>query len=485
MNHDSTPIIDGMKEFHRKNIKAFSVPGHKSGKGIDEEMKMEIGQDVFYNDMAVMIGVDDRKQSNDYQGKAEELMADAYGADHCFFSTNGTSLSVHAAIMTVANENDKILVMRNCHFSMVAGIIISRVNPVFLEPVVDEEWDISHGVSPDYVEKMLKENPDAKGVFIVSPDYYGVCSDVEGIAKVCHKQKVPLIVDEAWGPHFAFSEKLPTSAIKAGADMAMGSMHKTMTALSQSSLLMLKSKLISKERFEQTYHLFETTSPSSLIMASMDASRRQMKLHGEEIWGKAIELANRARDILGALPGLKVMGMEVTGTPGIFDLDETKIVFDLKDLGISGFEAADWLWKEKKVSMELCDHRHLMALFTAADDEATLEIFINAMSELHTWASRKFRKSTPKLPSENEIRAELFMRPCDAYFGPTERVKLKNAIGRIAAETVSPYPPGIPRLIPGEKITESIVTYIERDKKAGMFQEDATDQKLRTIKVVK
>jgi arginine decarboxylase len=483
-DHSKAPILEGIKKFYLTHKHTFSVPGHKQGKGIDPETSMELGQDLYYNDMAVLIGVDDRKQSEDYQGKAEELAADAYGADKCFFSTNGTSLSVHAAIMSVANEGEKILVSRNCHFSMIAGIIISRVEPIFLEPTIDEDWDVSHGIAPDTLEKLLKENSDVKGVFIVSPDYFGVTSDVKTLSEICHKYNKPLIIDEAWGPHFAFCKNLPASAISSGADLAMGSLHKTMTALGQSSVIMLKGDRVPVEKFQQVYHLFETTSPSSLIMASMDASRRQMKLHGEEIWNHAIDMARMARTELSKIEGIRVMGKEVLGPPGMFDLDETKIVMDMKPLGVSGFEASDWLWKEKNVGVELADHRRLMALFTVADDEASVAILISAMKDLASWARNKKNNSYTPLPDEKDIKAQIVMRPSEAYFGPKETVKLEDAVGRIAAETVSPYPPGISRLAPGELITKEIVEYLKTANEAGMFQEDASDPKLKTIKVV-
>ena len=280
-DQSKAPIIEAIKRYHKAGIIPFTTPGHKMGKGVLEEDR-EFLEHAFYNDIPMQNGADDRRESEGVQQEAEKLMAKAVGADQTYFSTNGSSLSAHVAILTIANAGDKILMSRNAHKSGIAALVMAEVTPIFLEPVIDEKLDIEHGISPRHLEQMLTAHPDVKGVFIVSPTYYGVTSDVKSLAKICHDHNVPLIVDEAWGPHFPFHGELPKSALSCGADMSFGSIHKTMNGLSQTSVVNVRGKLIDKEKFTLCFDLFESTSPSSAMLATIDAARRQMALHGRE-----------------------------------------------------------------------------------------------------------------------------------------------------------------------------------------------------------
>src|SRR4051812_44011907 len=366
-DQSKAPIIEAIQEYHKSGIIPFTTPGHKCGAGIFETDKAAIGAEAYYNDIAMQNGADDRRESKGITEDAEALAADAVGADRSFYSTNGSSLSAHVAVLTVAEVGDKILVVRNTHKSMVAALIMADVMPVFLHPAIDEELDVEHGITPEHLEDMLNRNPDSKAVFIVSPTYYGVVSDVKSLAKICHKRDIPLIVDEAWGPHFPFHPELPSSAMSNGADLSFGSIHKTMNGLGQASIINVQGKLIDKDRMTLCFDLFESTSPSSLMLATCDAARRQMALHGKELWGKALELSRKARAELANLPGLYVVGKEILEKPGTFALDETKLVLDLRGLGLSGYMAADWVLEHYKITFELIAHRHLMALISVAD----------------------------------------------------------------------------------------------------------------------
>ncbi|MFL5811844.1 MAG: aminotransferase class I/II-fold pyridoxal phosphate-dependent enzyme [Flavisolibacter sp.] len=483
-NQSKVPIIEAIQKYHQSGITPFTTPGHKKGAGIFDEDKEAVGSGVYYNDISMQNGADDRRESKGIQEEAEKLAAEAVGADESFYSTNGSSLSAHVAVLSVANIEDKILVTRNVHKSLPAALIMADVIPVFLNPEINDDLDIENGVTPEHLEEMLNKHPDAKGVFIVSPTYYGVTSDVEALAKICHKRKIPLVVDEAWGPHLPFNKELPASALSCGADMSFGSLHKTMNGLGQSSIINLKGKLIDQDRFTLCFDLFESTSPSAVLMASCDAARRQMALHGEELWGKALELSRRARTELGKLKGLRVIGKEVTGTPGAFALDETKLTIDVKKLGINGYHAADWMLKNYKITFELITHRHLMAFISVADTDETVDQLIQAIKALHKWAKAEKPDSYVDMPHHRELGTELIMTPTKAFFRPTRQVSLDEAEGEIIAEMVSPYPPGIPRLIPGERVTASIIDYLKKGRDAGMFVLDPTDQKLKKLRVV-
>jgi arginine decarboxylase len=484
-DHTRAPIVEAVQAFNASGITEFTCPGHKRGRGIlGDGNGSGLGAEIYLEDISMLNGADDRRESKDVQGQAEELAAEAMGADESYFSTNGSSLSAHVAVLTVAGPGEEVLVVRNAHKSMIAALVMSGVRPVFLQPSIDDELDVEHGPTPEQVAEMLDAHPEAKGVFIVSPDYYGVACDVRAIAEECHRRGVPLIVDEAWGPHFPFHEELPTSAMHCGADISFGSIHKTMNGLGQASIINLRGGLIDKDRLTLCFDLFETTSASSLILASCDAARRQMVLHGRELWGRTIGLARRARSRLADLPGMYVVGREVLAKPGAFQLDETKLVVDVRGLGLSGYKAADWMLERHKVTFELIDHRHLMALISVADTEQTVDQMTDALLALYEWATRTKPREIVPLPHHRELGTELVMRPAEAFFAPTRKVKLEEAAGEIVAEMVSPYPPGIPRLIPGERVTETIVDYLRRGRDAGMFVLDPSDTELKTLRVV-
>lgn len=482
-DQSKAPIIEAIKRYHKSGIIPFTTPGHKMGKGVLEEDR-EFLEHALYNDIPMQNGADDRRESEGVQQEAEKLMAKAVGADQTYFSTNGSSLSSHVAILTIANAGDKILMARNAHKSGIAALIMAEVTPVFLEPAIDEKLDIEHGITPKHLKQMLTAHPDVKGVFVVSPTYYGVTSDIRSLAKICHDHNVPLIVDEAWGPHFPFHGELPESALSCGADMSFASIHKTMNGLSQSSIVNVRGKLIDKEKFTLCFDLFESTSPSAAMLATIDAARRQMALHGKELWGTALELSRQARRELSAEPGLKVLDKDVLDKHGAFDLDETKLVIDVKELGISGFEAADWILKNYKITVELITHRHLMALISVADTQETVGQLIKAIKALCQWAREARPNSFVYLPHHRDLGTELVMLPTKAFFSKTKRVKLDKAEGEIIAEMISPYPPGIPRLVPGERITAKIVEYLKKGVEAGMFVLDASDQEMETLRVV-
>jgi len=481
---NKAPILEAILQYHESGIIPFTTPGHKRGNGLLQQDRLTIGEGAFFNDIPMQNGADDRRESKKVQEAAEDLAAQALGADTTYFSTNGSSLSAHVAIISVASPGSKILVARNTHKSMIAAIVMADVLPVFLEPEVDNEQDVEHGVTPEHLEEMLTTHPDAKGVYIVSPTYYGITSDVKALAKICHKHNIPLIVDEAWGPHFPFHKELPPSALSCDADMSFGSIHKTMNGLGQAAVLNLKGSRIDEDRFTLCYDLFESTSPSSLILSSIDAARRQMAMYGEQLWSKALDLSRKACNEIAQLEGLYVFDKDILKKPGTFAIDETKLVIDVKGLGITGFMAADWMLKQHKITFELITHRHLMALISVADTDETVGALIDAIKGLHAWAKETQPDSFIELPHHLELRTYQVMSPAKAFFGETRKVPLAEAAGEIIAEMVSPYPPGIPRLLPGELITPAIVEYLQKGMKAGMFVLDPSDQELKTLRVV-
>lgn len=478
------PIVEAIEGYQKEGRTSFSIPGHKRDAGIDQLMAEKLGNTLYRNDIPAHHGLDDRKESRKTRAKAEELAADAFGAKQSFFSIGGTSLSVHVAMLTVAGSGEKLIVARNTHKSVIAALLLGEVNPIFLQPDINEEWQIENGIDPEALKQTLAMHPDAKGVVVVSPTPYGITSDTKRLADICHSHHIPLIVDEAWGPHFTFHPDLPATAMSCEADLSMGSIHKTMTGLSQASIVNMQGELIRPDRFKLCLKLFESTSPSSLILASADAARRQMVLYGKELLDKTLALAAWAREELATIEGIKVLDTQYLGSPGAKALDPTKLVLDVSGLGVSGYEASDWIEAQYKLNFELMNERHLLALLTIADTRQTVEKLLTAVKAMANWARGRKESTDISLPKLNELYTTCVTSPARAFFGETEDIPFEQAIGRIAAEMVTPYPPGIPRLAPGELIPQTVVDYLQKGMRLGMFEE-SFDPSLATIRVMK
>jgi arginine decarboxylase len=477
------PILEAIQEFKEKQFTSFACPGHKQGKEVDDRIKGIIGATAFVNDIAMSCGVDDRKESKQVKRGAEKLAAEAYGADDCFFSVNGTSLSMHVAMTAVANHGDAVAIPMNSHKSLIDACIMVGTEPVFVEPEIDEKNGFENGIAPETLKRVLEQRPDIKAVFVVSPTYYGVASNVEELALVAHQHNKIFIVDEAWGPHFRFHPDLPDDGIAAGADISMGSIHKTMNGLGQASVVMCKGKRFDEERLKLAVYMYESTSPSSLIMASIDAARRQMVEHGKELWQNALDMSEKARKAINKIAGLRCIGEEILGTAGAYKMDKTKLVIDVSALNLTGWAAADWLYNEKQVAVELAEERRIMALIGVGENEETISKFLQALQEMTQWAKTAGMKSL-LLPPLQKIRPACIVRPRDAFFARTKMVPFASSAGKIAAELVSPYPPGIPRLLPGQLITQDIIDYIRTGIDNGMYVPDCVDQSLNTIRVM-
>jgi arginine/lysine/ornithine decarboxylase len=484
---DRAPILEALQTYLRASPISFEMPGHHAGKGAPHAVTRLIGAQAFKADCTPLKGLDDRGERKRISHRAEKLAAELWGADECYFSTAGSTLSNQVAMRAAANPGDTVLVSRNSHKSLIGALVLAGVRPVFLEPSYDRHWDMGHGSSRAELAAKLEAYPDAKAVFIVSPTYYGVAPDVAGLAELCHARGLPLVVDEAWGPHFAFHPDMPKPAIRHGADIAVASIHKTMAGLEQASIMLRKSDLIAADRFNLSYDLHETTSPSSLILASIDATRRQFAQNGEKLVQNTLDLARQAREVLGAIDGIKVMGREVLDGDAAHALDETKVLLDISGLGVNGYEAEDWLIRNKMMTIGLSDERRMLLIFTLGIDQRSAQEMLTAFKDMAEWArdggsDKKGYKGD--LPHLSELKAELAMSPAEAFFAHTERVPLKDALGRVAAEMVSPYPPGIPRIVAGERINQAQLTYIEKSLSLGTFTYDSSDMDLRTIRVV-
>jgi|tagenome__1003787_1003787.scaffolds.fasta_scaffold20985026_4 arginine decarboxylase len=480
---EEAPVSEAIAEWHASGMLTFGIPAHKGGRSLPPALLDAVGERVFWNDVEMSNGLDTRDESYGVQDRAEELAAEAFGAEQSFFSVNGSSLSLQAAIMAVAGGGRKLIIARNSHKSVDAGLIAGGVDPVWVQPPLDEELQVAHVVTPEAIGEALESHPDAAGVLIVSPTYYGIAGDIAGIADVCHQHDVPLLSDDAWGLLFAFHPELPETALAQGADLAVGSFHKTLPALGQTSLLSIQGDRIDPDRLSLCLGNMETTSTTGLLISAADACRREMALHGEELLSETLRLARDARAELSAMDGLSVMGNEVLGRRGAKELDETRIVIDIEGLGINGFAAADWLRENHRLTVELMDHRRLMPLISVGDDEESVGRLMAAMRDLVERAD-EVEGDTVEMPPSHSLITEQVISPSEAFYSKAKMVPLAEAAGEICAESIAPYPPGIPIAAPGERITQPIVDYLSAGVEAGMFVEGVIDTSLEQVRVV-
>lgn len=483
LDQNETPLFDALMEYVNRETIPFHVPGHKKGIGIDEEFKNFIGQNPFKIDVTVFKLVDSLHHPTGPIKKAQKLAADAYGSDAAFFSIHGTSGAIQAMIMSVVSAGDKIIIPRNVHKSVTAGIILSGAVPVYMQPALDKNVGIAHGVTPETVEKTLKENPDAKAVLVINPTYYGVATDLKKIADIVHSYDIPLIVDEAHGPHLGFNEKLPVSAMEAGADICSQSTHKIIGALTQCSLLQVRSERVDINRVQQILSLLQTTSPSYILMASLDCARRQIALNGEELLDKTIELSNYARREINKIPGFYCFGEEILGNEGVYALDPTKITITCRDLGITGYDLDMILSSKYHIQMELSDLYNVLAVGSFGDTQDSIDALLKDLREI----SEEYYGNGDKKSDFIDMPAipKLLKLPREAFNSTKVSLALKDSIGEVSGEFLMAYPPGIPVLCPGEEITQEIVDYVQKLKDTGLYVQGTEDPEVENIKVVR
>lgn len=478
-----TPLFDALLKHRNRHPIQFHIPGHKKGQGMDPAFREFVGDNVLSIDLINIAPLDDLHSPKAAIKEAQELAAQAFGADYTFFSVQGTSGAIMAMIMSVVGPGDKILVPRNVHKSTMSAIILSGAIPIFIYPEVDEEFGITHGISAESVEKAIETYPDAKVVLVINPTYFGFAADLKRIVDIAHTSNIPVIVDEAHGIHLKFHDELPISAMEAGADMAATSVHKLGGSLTQSSVLNVREGLVSVSRVQSVLSMLQTTSTSYPLLASLDCARRQLAVHGYDLIDQAIRLAKEARKRINKIPHLKVAGREKLHSSATFDMDQTKLLISVKDLGITGHQAEEWLRQNANIEVELSDLYNILCLVTLGDTKKEINLLINTLQRMsQTFDSEACVKETevnvPDIPA-------LAMTPRDAFYSSTEVIPFKDSAGYICAEFIMVYPPGIPIFIPGEVITEENIKYIQMNIEAGLPVQGPEDASLQTIRVIK
>ncbi|MGI6012326.1 MAG: aminotransferase class I/II-fold pyridoxal phosphate-dependent enzyme [Ruminococcus sp.] len=479
-NQNRAPLVEALKEYQKDRPAYFCIPGHRYEKGMGRQWLSEEECGFLKYDLTEAEGLDDLHQPSGVIKTAQKLLAELYKAKKSYFLVNGTTCGNEAMLLGTLKEGDEILLPRNVHKSVLQGLILCGAKPVYLMPKWMENAGIPGGISPEEVKKALESHPLVKAVFLVSPSYYGICCDIRSIAKICHEFNVPLLVDEAHGSHLYFTDSLPEGALAQGADACAQSFHKTTGALTQSSVLHIKTDRVLTERIEKALKLVQSTSPSYLLMASLDNSRYELARRGKEMMEAALQLASWARREIKNIPHMRCLSKEeIKGNFFVSDLDETRLVFGCEKM--SGYELQKMLRREYGIETELSDFKNVVAVITFANDKEDIEKLIMALKDISgRISSRSFRSRSVVMPAP----APMILSPREAYFSETRTVKWEEARGKTAAEMIAPYPPGIPLICPGERLTEEIFEAVEGYKKQCCHFHGPQDESLATFKVI-
>lgn len=483
----TAPILEALEEY--TYTVRFHMPGHKGGHGADPLILNLLGRDAFAHDVTNVPGMDDLHQATDVIRRAQELAAATFGAEATYFLINGASCGLQALVLAVCNPGDKILVPRNLHRSLLSGLILSGALPVFFQPVYDSDLGIPLAVSPQTIAAALARHPDARAVFVVNPTYHGITSDLALIADMVHAYGIPLLVDEAHGAHLRFHEKLPPCALDQGADAAVQGTHKILAAFTQAAMLHIRGERIDRVRLEAVLRILQSTSTSYLLLGSLDAARLQVATSGRQLLQQALELAENLRQSVNEIEGLFSFDEEWARLRGAAGLDRLKVTITVKEFGITGLWAEEWLRKHYHIQMEMSDPYNLLAIVTFGNTWADIERLLQGLREVQTHAICSAGRFAPSsghcprhlLPPDPVLAAT----PRDAFLAPAVALPLEQAVGRISAEIVSCYPPGIPALCPGEVITPEVVEYLNLARELGVRLQGPADPSLRSIRVVK
>jgi len=481
LNQDKLPLLEAMKEYAKRDVVSFDVPGHKRGNGIDI-LTDYFGDTVMALDTNSLPRLDNIGNPTGVIKEAQALLADAYGANEAFFITNGSTSAIHVMLISVLSPKDKVLMPKNIHKSALNGLILCGAMPVYMTPEFCPKEGLMKNVTLGEVTRHLDLNPDVKAVFILNPTYFGHVSDLKEIANLCHKRDVLLLVDEAHGAHFPFHPAMPLSAMASGADMSCISIHKTGGALTQASALVIKSDRIDVNRVKQAVNILQSTSVSYLLMGSLDGARYNLVRNGYMQLEKAMALSKLAREALNEIPGVWVVEEEMF-------YDVTKLVINVSKLALTGFEVYELLWREYNIQLELCETDHVLAIISLGDETRGIKRLVEAMTAIASkYIAGKYIENTQESHLSPELlfqNAVVVMCPREAHFGDKELILFEDAIGRVAGESIMAYPPGIPIISPGELVTTEVICLLKDLKAKKAFIVDNVDAKLENMLVVK
>ena len=479
LTQERAPIYEALEAFQKMRVVPFDVPGHKRGRGNPELTKL-LGETCMRLDVNSMKPLDNLCHPVSVIADAEQLAAEAFGAAHAFLMVGGTTSAVQSMVLTAVKRGETLLLPRNVHRSVMGAMVLGGAVPVYVNPAGDKRLGIPLGMRVEDVRRAIKENPDAKAVFVNNPTYYGICSDLRSIVKLAHEHGMLCLADEAHGTHFYFGENMPISAMAAGADMAAVSMHKSGGSLTQSSIL-LTGPGMSAGYVRQIINLTQTTSGSYLLLSSLDISRRNLALRGREAFKQVVELAEYARTEINRIGGYYAYSKELVNGDSIYDFDVTKLSIHTRDIGLAGIEVYDLLRDEYDIQAEFGDLGNILAYLSIGDRQREVERLVSALAEI----KRRFSRDKSTLMDFDYIEPIVAMSPQEAFYGEKESLPIRETAGRVCSEFVMCYPPGIPILTPGEQITEEIIDYIAYALEKGCSMTGPEDPGIERLNVLK
>ena len=480
MNQNRAPIYEALEQFRKNKVVPFDVPGHKRGRGNPELVQL-LGKQCVELDVNSMKPLDTLCHPISVIKEAEELAAEAFGASHAFLMVGGTTSAVQSMVLTACKKGEKIILPRNVHRSVINALVVNGATPIYVNPDVDKKLGIALGMKISQVEKAIEDNPDAVAILVNNPTYYGICSNLKKIVEIAHAHNMLVLVDEAHGTHFYFGENMPITAMAAGADMASVSMHKSGGSLTQSSFL-LTGPNVSAGYVRQVINLTQTTSASYLLLASLDMSRRNLALRGKEAFEEVEKIAAYARNEINKIDGYYAYGEELINGDSIYDFDTTKLTVYTLDIGLAGIEVYDKLRDEYDIQLELGDIGNILAYISIGDRMRETERLVSALYDIR----RRYKKDRTGLFDHEYINPSVVMTPQEAFYAEKEEmIPIRETNGRICTEFVMCYPPGIPILAPGERITQEIIDYIVYAKEKGCSMTGPEDETIERLNVIR
>lgn len=475
----SAPIYEALEKFRKKRVVPFDVPGHKRGRGNPELVEL-LGEKCVGLDVNSMKPLDNLCHPVSVIREAEELAADAFSAEHAFLMIGGTTSAVQSMILSVCKAGDKIILPRNVHKSVINALVICGATPVYVEPKVNDQIGIALGMELEPLERIIRENPDAVALLVNNPTYYGICSDLRSIVKLAHSHGIQVLVDEAHGTHLYFGDNLPVSAMAAGADYAAVSMHKSGGSLTQSSLL-LTNNGVNADYVRQIINLTQTTSASYLLLSSLDISRRNLALRGKESFAKVVEMAEYARKEINAIGGYYAYSKELVNGTSIYDYDVTKLSIHTQGIGLTGIEVYDLLRDEYDIQIEFGDIGNILAYISIGDRIRDIERLVGALADI----KRLYERDGSDLVSGEYIQPQVVMSPQKAFYSQKVSLPIEETEGAVCGEFVMCYPPGIPILAPGEKISKEIIDFILYSREKGCSLQGTEDPEVKSLNVIR
>jgi len=479
LDQNRTPLFDAVKYHVKRNAVPLQIPGHKHGNGL-EEYRDFVGENVLRMDLNQTRGIDFLWDPPAVIAEAERLLADAFGAEHAFFLINGTTSGVQAMIMSACKYGEHVIIPRNAHKSIFNGLILSGARPVYVLPEVSDRLGIVLGVTEDSLAAAIKENPGTKAVLVINPSYYGIASNLKGIVEAARQNNIPVLADEAHGTHMHFHGCFPVSAMKAGADMSAVSLHKTGGSLTQSSALLIGAGKVDPGYVRQVLNLTYTSSPSYILLCSLDVARKQLATRGAQILERVLEITRWVREEINKIDGLFAPDKGFFEETGSFGFDETKLLINVQELGLTGYEVEEMLARDYNILIELADMYNILAIISIGERKEYLEALVSALQDISRTAARRGTKKIEAF----QFNPKVVMPPRDAFYTPKRSVPLEHCAGEVAGEMVMVYPPGIPVVCMGEIITEEIVEYVKMLKREKCTLQGTADPKADNILIL-